>query len=131
MARKDSKAWDPDTYGYGKHDYQHIDPGTVNPEDYAKNLRGEEEHFGDVREYNSAYNKKVEGNNVSLDDLSRMGTVIQTEAPKLTGKHLKVVDLPRVRSPHIWTVLEDEDGNRYQVNRLCTWLRSREFATRC
>jgi len=94
-------AFDPETMGYGKHDYRTIDPSTVNPEDYATNMRGEEEHLGDVREYNSAYNEKHPENDTELDWLGRVGTIFETAAAGLEGIWM-VVQMPVVRAPEIW-----------------------------
>lgn len=101
-------AWDPKTQGYGKHDYQKIDPATINPEDYARNLRGEEAHFGDVREYNSASNVRHPKNTVTLDDLCRVGTVIETEAEGFEGRWM-VVQMPVVHSPKSYARLARVD----------------------
>jgi len=95
---KGKTAFDPEKHGYGKHKYFTIDPDTINPEDYARSMRGEETHFGDVREYNSAENEKHPDNNVTLDDLSRIGTVIETEAKGFEGDW-EVVALPEVHAP--------------------------------
>lgn len=93
------KAWDPDNHGYGKHDYQHIDPDTINAADFAKSLRGEEQHFGDVRQYNSGYNEKSPENRLDLDWLSRVGTIFTTQAPGFEGLWY-VTNMPVVRSPN-------------------------------
>jgi hypothetical protein len=97
-----AKAWEG--YGYGKHEYRHINPDDVNVEDYARDLRGEEEHFGDVREYNSGANNKHPENNVSLDDLCRIGTVVRTDAPGLEGVWM-VVQMPVVIAPKTYARL--------------------------
>lgn len=94
----EKKAWDPNTNGYGKHDYRHIDPATINPDDYARSLRGEEEHFGDVREYNSAANNKHPENDCGLDWLGRIGTVFETDLPGHEGTWM-VVKMPIIQSP--------------------------------
>lgn len=93
------KAWDPDTMGYGKHDYRHIDPDTVNVSDYALDLRGDVAHLGDVREYNSADNQKHPENDTSLDWLGRPGTVFETNAEGIEGVWI-VSAMPVVRSPN-------------------------------
>lgn len=92
------KAWDPETMGYGKHDYRHIDPDTVNVAEYAKDMRGEQAHLGDVREYNSADNQKHPENDVSLDWFSRPGTVFETDAEGYQGIWM-VTNQPVVKSP--------------------------------
>lgn len=104
-------AWDPNTMGFGKHDYRSIDPDTVNPDDYARNLRGEEEHFGDVREYNSAENEKHPENDTDLDNLGRVGTVFETEVEEFQGTWM-VVQMPVVKAPGVWArcARVDEDG---------------------
>jgi len=103
--------FDPETMGYGKHAYQHLDLDTVNVEDYAADLRGEEEHLGDVREYNSADNAKHSENNVTLDWLSRVGTIFETEAPEHIGRW-KVVNMSVVHAPQMWArcIQVDEDN---------------------
>jgi len=79
------KAWDADTMGFGKHSFHHIDPATINPADYAKNLHGEEQNFGDVRQYNSADNEKHPECTLDLDWVSRVGTIFKTEAAGYEG----------------------------------------------
>lgn len=109
---KDSrKAWDADTQGYGKHDYQAIDPAAVNPEDYAHNLRGEQQHFGDVREYNSALNKKHPETDMNLEDVARMGTIFETSAEGSEGQWM-IVEMPRVSSPHSYARVSRVDENK-------------------
>lgn len=84
-----SRAWegiDPTKSGYGKHAYREIDPGTINPEDYARDLRGEEKHFGDVREYNTAKNQKHPETDTSLEDLTREGTLLETDLAGHEGR---------------------------------------------
>jgi hypothetical protein len=106
------EAWTPDpNSGYGRHSYHHIDPSTVNPEDYARNLRGEEKHYGDVREYNTCYNEKHPDNTLDLYDLGLLLTRFTTEAPGYEGEWT-VVDFPRVKAPGIWTRVRKtgEDG---------------------
>jgi len=95
------KAWDADTMGYDKHTYHHIDPSTINVLDFATSLRGEESHFGDVRQYNSAYNEKHPENNIDLDWLGREGTIFSTEAKGYEGMW-KVVNVPTVRSGSVY-----------------------------
>jgi hypothetical protein len=112
-------AWDPSTSGYGKHDYRHIDPETINPSDYARDLRGEEAHFGDVREYNSADNQKHPENSTTLDDLSRIGTVIETEADGFAGSWT-VVQLPTVRAPKTFARLQRSDKPEGEVTEIDT-----------
>jgi len=96
-----SKNWDPATMGFNKHDYRSIDPDTINPNDYARNLRGEEQQFGDVRQYNSAYNEKIEGNDLDLDWLGRVGTVFETQASGFEGIW-HVTNMPVVRAPQVY-----------------------------
>lgn len=91
-------AYDPSTMGYGKHEFRAIDPNTINPDDYARNLRGEEAHFGDVREYNSAFNQKHPENDVNLDWLGRIGTTFETDAEGYEGVWT-VVQMPIVKAP--------------------------------
>lgn len=93
--------FDPETMGFGKHEYRHIDPDTINPEDYAKNFRGDEEHFGDVREYNSAANEKHPENDTDLDNLSRIGTIFETEAEEFKGIWM-IVQMPLIKAPSIY-----------------------------
>jgi len=85
--------------GFGKHTYQHLDPSNTNTEEWAKDLRGEQQHHGDVREYNTAGNEKHPENNVTLDDLSRPGTVFATLAEGLQDHGWLVTNFPIVRSP--------------------------------
>jgi len=91
-----AKPWE--AYGHGKHDYRSIDPDTINVDDYARNLRDEEANFGDIREYNSAFNTKHPDNDLTLDALSRVGTTFETEAKGLEGVWV-VVQMPVVKSP--------------------------------
>lgn len=105
------RAWDPETDGFGKHSYFHVDPETVNPEDYARNLRGEEQHFGDVREFNSADNEKHPDNDVTVDDLSRPGTVVEVdrgEGDELTGEW-EVVGLPTTHEGKIRAAMKKKN----------------------
>jgi len=95
------KAWDAETMGYGKHTYTVVDPDAINVEDFAVNMRGDEQHRGDVREENTAYNERQEDNTVTLDLLSKIGTVFTTEAPGLDGTYI-VVGMPIVRSPEVF-----------------------------
>lgn len=92
------KAWDPETMGFGKHEYRHLDPETVNVEDFAKDMRGEQQHFGDVREYNTGANSKHPENDVGLDWLGRPGTIFETDAPGYEGTW-RVEMMPVVKSP--------------------------------
>jgi hypothetical protein len=101
IKEQERRAWDPDNMGFNKHSYRHIDPETINVEDFATNLRGEEQHFGDVRQYNSAYNEKHPENDVDLDDLHRVGSVFETEATGFEGIW-HVTNLPIVRSPEVF-----------------------------
>lgn len=96
-----AREWDPNTMGYGKHDFRHIDPSTINPSDFARNLRGEEQHFGDVRQYNSAYNEKHPENDLDLDWLGRVGTVFETEAEGYEG-FWHVTNMPTVQAPDVF-----------------------------
>lgn len=97
----DKKAWDSEKMGFDKHDYHHIDPSTINVDEFARSLRGEETHFGDIRQYNSGYNEKHEENDLDLDWLSRVGTVFTTEAKGYEGLW-KVSNMPIVHAPHIY-----------------------------
>ena len=108
MARKD-QAWNPDEYGYGKHDYRHVDPNTINVEDFAVNLRGEQKHRGDVREENTAGNEMHPENGLDLDALSKVGTIFTTEAEQWPGVW-KVVRMPAVRSPNVFTRVKQVSG---------------------
>ena len=111
MARKRTP-FDPETMGFGKHDYQAIDPDTVNPEKYATDLRGEEKHFGDIRQYNAMMNEKHPENDVDLDWLSRMGTIFRTEAEDYEGEW-EVVGMPLVQAPAVFAVVRrpGEEGD--------------------
>jgi len=93
--------WDPETMGHGKHTYRHINPETINPEDYARNLRGEEQHFGDIREYNAGYNEKHPENDLDLDWLGRTGTIFETEAEGFAGLW-HVTNMPAVKAPDVF-----------------------------
>lgn len=95
------KAWDPETMGYGRHSYTHVDPDAINVADFAINLRGEQQHRGDVREESTAYNEASSDNSISLDLLSKIGTVFETEALGLEGIWM-VAKLPLVRSPEVF-----------------------------
>jgi len=87
--------------GYGKHTYTVVDPDAINVEDFAVNLRGEQQHRGDVREENTAYNEKSADNTVTLDLLSKIGTIFTTEAEGIEGMY-EVVAMPTVRSPEVF-----------------------------
>lgn len=104
-------AWEPNpNFGYGNHEYRHIDPATINLNDYARSLRGEEKHYGDVREYNTASNVKHPDTNLDLYDLGLLRTKFSTEAPGFEGEWV-VVDFPKVVAPNIWTRVQREvDG---------------------
>jgi len=108
MATQDWKTRDRSKEGYGKHAYNEIDPDTINPADYARTFGGEEEFFGDVREYNSAYNEKHPENNVQLDWLCRVGTSFSTEAKGFNGEW-RVVDVPIVLEGKIFIVCADDE----------------------
>lgn len=111
VVRKKRDAWEADpNAGYGKHAYRHIDPETINPADYARAFRGEEKHFGDVREYNTASNLKHEETTLDLYDLGLLRTKFSTEAKGFEGEWV-VVDFPKVVAPNIWTRVQREvDG---------------------
>ena len=80
---------------YGKGDFRVIDPDLINPEDYARNLRGDEKHFGDVREYMVGDNRPHPDTNVKLDDLMMIGTTFTTELlPDVT---LEIFDFPKTK----------------------------------
>lgn len=98
----EKKAWDSDKMGYGKHEFHHIDPDTINVNDFARTFNGDENHFGDVRQYNSAYNEKHPDNDVDLDWLGRVGTIFTTEAEGFEGMWY-VTNMPTVRAPHVYT----------------------------
>lgn len=103
-------AWDPDSYGYGKHEYHRIDPELINPEEYAQSMRGDQEHKGEVREYNTAFNSKHPENDVGLDWLGRPGTIIVTEAPGLEGTW-KVTSMPVRRDGMTFSLMTPVDSN--------------------
>lgn len=98
---KGRKAWDPSSMGYGKHAYRRLDPLTVNPQDFATGLRGEEQYFGDVREYEVAFNQKNPESTFSLDWAGRIGTVFSTNVEPYAGIWM-VVDMPLVKSPTVF-----------------------------
>jgi hypothetical protein len=79
--------------GYGKHEYHNIDPSTINCADFAKVLNDEEVFFGDVRQYNTAYNEKNKNNTVDLDWLNRRDTIFSTNAEGLEGRYRVVESL--------------------------------------
>lgn len=110
--KSDRKAWDATTMGFGKHKYQSIDPDTINPEDYAVSLRGEEKQFGDVRQYNSAFNEKHPENDTNLDWLARTETEFETDAEGYQG-HWRVTNMPVVRRPEVYSRVTrvDPEGN--------------------
>jgi len=114
MPKDVRKAWDPETMGYGKHSYTIVDPDSINVEDFAIDMRGDEQHRGDVREENTAYNERQEGNTITLDLLSKIGTVFRTEAPGIEGTYM-VAAMPVVRSPEVFcrvkrAILDDIDA---------------------
>jgi hypothetical protein len=97
--------------GFGKHDFHHIDPSTINVEDYAQNLRGEEQHFGEVRQYNSAFNEKHPENDTDLDWLGRLGTAFETDAEGHAGTWT-VTNMPVVKNPTVFCrATRTVDGN--------------------
>lgn len=104
-------AWDPSTQGYGKHSYHHVDPDAVNPEEYAQNMRGEQQHFGEVREYNSAKNEKHPDNTMRLEDVARMGTIFETDAEGYEGQWM-VVQMPEVHAPKSFALVSRVDENK-------------------
>lgn len=120
-------AWDAESMGYGKHKFHHVDPDAINPEDYAQSMRGEQEHFGEVREYNSAKNEKHPENDVRLEDFARTGTVINTEAEGYEGDWM-VVRMPAVRAPKTYARVAkatkvgekewDHDGNEVEIDTM-------------
>lgn len=89
--------YDKETSGYGKHAYREIDPTTVNPADYAVNLWGEQEHKGEIREYDVSLNKKHPQNDISLEWLCRVGTIFKFEHKQYT-----VTDVPVMREQRIF-----------------------------
>jgi len=97
---KKHTAWDAES-GYGKHAYRKIDPSTVNPEDYAHSLRGDEKFYGDIRERNTGANEKHPETTVDLYDLGLIGTVFNTDAPGYEGLWI-VTDLFVVHAPQVW-----------------------------
>lgn len=116
MSTEGKKAWDADTMGYGKHAFHHIDPDTINVNDFAQNLRGEEQHFGDVRQYNTAYNEMHPEHTLGIDWLGRVGTIFETNAEGFEGIWC-VTNMPIVNSPSIFcrvvkleNVDEDPEG---------------------
>jgi len=100
MPRKKTE-WDSETYGYGKHDYRTLDPDAVNVEDFAKDMRGDVQHKGDVREENTAYNIQSPDNNLTVDLLAKRGTVFETEAEGYEGTWI-VTNVPVVKSPNTY-----------------------------
>jgi len=99
--QKKHTAWDPNGSGYGKHAYRKIDPATVNPEDYAHSMRGEEKYYGDVREYNTGSNEKHPETDIDLYDLGLLTTIFNTDAEGYEGMW-KVLGLFKVSAPKIW-----------------------------
>ena len=121
MPKDQRKAWDPEKMGYGKHSYTHVDPDAINVADFAVNLRGEQQHRGDVREENTAYNERESENEITLDLLSKIGTVFETEAEEYPGRW-KVAQLPVVRSPEVFCMcvaVEEQDGE--WVDGIAIW----------
>lgn len=111
--KHERKAWDADTMGYGKHEYHLIDPETINVNEFARSMNGEEKHFGDVRQYNSAYNEKHPENDVDLDWLGRVGTIFTTKAKGIEGTWF-VTNMPVVRAPSVFARcvrIENEDDD--------------------
>lgn len=112
MARKKTdSSWeiDPNAMGYGKHPYRSIDPTTINPEDYARDFRGDQQHMGDVREYNCSRNEKHPENKVSFDWLCRVGTTFETDAPGWLGKW-RVAEVPTTKGRRIFVRCERLDA---------------------
>jgi len=113
MAEDQRKPWDADTMGYGKHNYTHVDPDAINVEDFAVNMRGEQQHRGDVREENTAYNTIHPENDITLDLLSKIGTVFNTEAEGLEGAWM-VTGMPVIHSPEVFcraTLVDEIEPN--------------------
>jgi len=105
----DWDALDKTHWGYGNHKYREIDPSTINLEDYAQTFGGEEQFLGDVREYNSAYNEKYEGNTIQLDWLCRIGTRFRTNAPGYEGEWT-TRNVPTVKDYVILVLVKNEEG---------------------
>jgi len=103
-------ALDPETMGYDNHDFRKIDPDTINPADYAHAREEGQEFFGDVREYNTAYNKKHPETDVDLYDLGLIGTTFTTEAKGSEGTW-KVTGLYTLKDRQIYIPVLKEGGN--------------------
>jgi len=101
MAKDLRTAWDPETMGYGKHSYTIVDPDSINVEDFAIDMRGDEQHRGDVREENTAYNERPKNNTITLDLLSKIGTVFKTKVPECPGVWM-VTSMPAIRTPEVF-----------------------------
>jgi len=96
-------------------EFRTIDPETVNQESYAVSLRDEEDKFGVIREYNSANNSQHAENDLTLDDLSRIGTIFHTAAEEYQGEW-EVIGLPRVEDGVVSAVVKDEEGHDYEIS---------------
>jgi hypothetical protein len=104
VVRKNDGKYDRTTMGYGRHGYKHLDVSAINPADYATSMRGEEEHLGDVRQYNAAYNEPNEKMDVSIDWLCRVGTIIRTQATEWKGEWV-VRGIPNLKDGVVHAVL--------------------------
>jgi hypothetical protein len=91
-----------------------VDPDAVNPEEYAHNLRGDQQHFGDVREYNSALNERHPETTMVLEDVARMGTIFETDAIDYQGLWM-IVEMPRVESPYSYARVSRVDDNKEPI----------------
>jgi len=100
--RKKRVPFDPEKMGFGKHTFEKINPDDINPEDFEKNLRGDNADIvGYVREYDVAFNKKHPENDMDLDQLGRLGTVFETEAEGYEGLWM-VTDVCASATPKIF-----------------------------
>lgn len=84
--------FDPNTMGFGKHVYEHIDPRAIDVEALTSPPGGIR-----TRDFTVAFNKKNPETNITIDLLSRRGCVFETNAPGLEGVWV-VLKMPALRN---------------------------------
>jgi len=115
-------AWTPDEaqqYGaYGTGEYERIDPTTIHPEDFMESalseLKGDEKHKGEVREYLVGDNLPHPETDMKLDWLARIGTVFNTDLEGLEGEWV-VVRMPVIRESEVFTRAARRDDEKKVV----------------
>jgi len=112
-------SWTPDEaqqYGaYGTGVYERIDPTTIHPEDFMESalseLKGDEKHKGEVREYLVGENEPNPETDMKLDWLARIGTVFTTDLEGFVGEWV-VVRMPVIREHEVLTRAARRDDEK-------------------